>query len=113
MSAADKRRLAGLHEVAQLVLDAHLADVRQIVRVRDESLAHLAELNRPFGETDLHPIVAAEAEIRFQRWADLRRAEVNQILARQTVQLEEARTAAQIAFGRAGALAKLRDRFKI
>lgn len=109
MTGADKQRLSGLQDLAQMVLDAQLAELRQIARARDESLAHLAELNRPFAETDLNPIAAAEAEIRFQRWADLRRAEVNQTLARQTVQLQEARSAAQTAFGRANALAKLRD----
>lgn len=112
MTAVDKQRLSGLQDLAQMVLDAQLAELRQIARARDESLAHLAELNRPFAETDLNPIAAAGAAIRFQRWADLRRAEVNQTLARQTVQLQEARAAAQTAFGRATALAKLRDGFR-
>lgn len=112
MKADDKRRLGNLQDLAQMVLDAKLADLRLIVRARDASLAHLAELNRPFAETDLNPIAEAEAAIRFQRWADMRRAEVNQILARQTAMLHEMHSATQTAFGRANALAKLRNGLK-
>lgn len=109
MTGAAREKLAQLQGLAQMVLDAQLADLRAIARARDDSLAHLADLNRPFPASDLHPVAAAEAEIRFQRWADLRRAEVNQLLARQTVQMEVARGAAQLAFGRSTALARLRD----
>ena len=109
MTGAAREKLAQLQDLAQIVLDAQLADLRRIARARDDSLAHLADLNRPFAASDLHPVAAAEAEIRFQRWADLRRAEVNQLLARQNVQMEAARGAAQLAFGRSTALARLRD----
>ncbi len=109
MTGEDRKKLAQLQGLAQMVLDAQLADLRAIARAREESLTHLADLNRPFPELDLHPVAAAEAGLRFQRWADLRRTEVNEILARQTVQMEEARSAAQTAFGRSTALARLRD----
>jgi hypothetical protein len=109
MSRPDAQKLAGLQGLAQMILDGHLARVRAIARAREESLAHLADLNRPFEPSDLHPVAAAEAEMRFQRWADLRRAEVNQLLARQNVEMEEARSAAKLAFGRSSALSQLRD----
>jgi hypothetical protein len=108
MSGDRQRKLAVLQGLAQMVLDAQLAELRAIARAREASLTHLADLNRPFPESDLHPMVAAEAEIRFQRWADQRRAEVNQQLARQNVQLEDARLAAQTAFGRSTALSRLK-----
>ena len=104
------QKLAQLQSLAQMVLDAQLAELRAAARARDESLAHLAHLNRSFAQSDLHPMVAAEAEIRFQRWADQRRAEINQTLARQTALLDQTRSAAQLAFGRTSALAALRDR---
>jgi hypothetical protein len=109
MSHGMRQKLDGLQKLAQMVLDAQLAELRAIARARETCLAQLADLNRPFPEGDLHPMVVAEAELRFQRWADLRRAEINQILARKNVELEEARGAAGLAFGRAQALARLRE----
>lgn len=109
MSGEDHKKLAQISTLAQLVLDGALADLRKLAHDRDESLARLADLNRPFPESDLHPMAAAEAEIRFHRWADLRRAEVNLVLARQIVAVEEGRQKAQLAFGRATALTRLRD----
>jgi hypothetical protein len=110
MTGQTQQKLAQLQALAQMVLDAQLAELRAIARARDESLAHLAHLNRSFAQSDLHPMAAAEAEIRFQRWADQRRAEINQTLARQTVLLDQSRSAAQLAFGRTTALSALRDR---
>lgn len=107
MSGADAGKLAALQGLAQLVLDARLSEVKALARARDEALARLADLNRSFEVADLHPVAAAEAEIRFQRWADLRRAEVNETIARQNVRLEELRDAARLAFGRATALSRL------
>ena len=46
----------------------------------------------------------------YGRWADARRAEINQVLARQTGQWIEARDAAKIAFGKADALRRLMER---
>ncbi len=107
MMHEQRAKLGQLHALAQMMLDAQLLELRAIARAREESLAHLADLNRPFPPNDLHPVAAAEAEIRFQRWADQRRAEVNQRLAMQNVQMEEARLAAQMAFGRSSTLARL------
>jgi hypothetical protein len=50
--------------------------------------------------------------VRYQHWADLRRAEINLVLARQTVDWMEARGAAQSAFGRAEVLRQLQIKHK-
>lgn len=107
MTGEETQKLRALQGLAQMVLDAQLAELRAIAQAREDSLAHLADLNRSFQPSDMHPVAAAEAEIRFQRWADLRRSEINQVLARQNVQLDEARSAARTAFGRARALGQL------
>lgn len=109
MNRGDKGKLKGLQSLAQIILDARLNDLQAIARAREESLARLADLNRPFAPSDLHPVAAAEADLRFQRWADLRRAEVNEALARQNVKMEEVRAEAREAFGRAQALSRLQD----
>lgn len=107
MSGDEKRRLRAVQGLAGMVLDARLTELAAIARARDESLAHLAALDCPPAETDLNPLAAAEALMRYQRWADQRRAEINETLARQSAALEEARARAAQAFGRADVLARL------
>ncbi|NJM81760.1 MAG: hypothetical protein HC844_04030 [Tabrizicola sp.] len=46
----------------------------------------------------------------YQRWADLRRMELNDVIARQTVTWIEAQAEARLAFGRNQALAGLVER---
>lgn len=102
-----KRRLRAVQDLAGMVLDARLTELSSIARAREESLARLAALDRPAKELDLNPLAAAEAAMRYQRWADHRRAEINEILARQSAALEEARARAAQAFGRSTVLARL------
>lgn len=110
MRADSSANLAALQGLAQLVLDARLSELGALARAREAALTRLADLNRTFDVPDLHPVAAAEADLRFQRWADLRRAEVNATIARQNVALEELRAAARLAFGRAAALSRLSGR---
>lgn len=100
----DREKLAQITTLSQLVLDGRLATLERASRERQQSLDHLTELNRPLPLTDLPAIVAGEVAMRYQLWADQRRAEVNLILARQTVQWVEARQEAAQAFGRNQAL---------
>lgn len=109
MSAPGPAKFKALQGLAQLILDARLSELQALAREREQSQARLADLNRSFAPSDLHPVAAAEAELRFQRWADLRRAEVNAVIARQEVRLDELRGAARAAFGRAQALSRLGD----
>ena len=101
--------LARLGQITQLLLDTKLADLRALAAKRQHSLDLLGNLNRPAVQTDL-PIVAAHlAEVRYQSWADIRRAEINVILARQTAEMYVARDAARCAFGRNQAFQALKD----
>jgi hypothetical protein len=108
MKEQDLRRLG---ELTGLMLDHRLAVLRKAAEAKAQSETALAALSRPMPEGD--GLVGASAELSalaYERWADARRAEINQQLARQTHIWMEARDAAQIAFGKAEALRRLRDR---
>lgn len=107
----DRRaQLAALKTIAGLMLDARQMELRQAAAARNASLAALAALDRPAAApaAETSPIAAAQAAIRYEVWADRRRAEINLALARQTVQWQDARQAAALAFGKTEALRALR-----
>lgn len=107
MNRQDLKRLG---ELADLMLDQRLQTLRAAADAKAQSEAALAALARPLPETD--DLVGASAQIAalaYGRWADARRAEINQVLARQTADWIEARAAAQTAFGKADALRRLRE----
>ena len=82
---------------------------RRAAEAKAQSEAALARLATPVAPADagLEGASAALAGLAYQRWADARRAEINQTLARQTHHWMEARDAAQKAFGKADALRRL------
>lgn len=113
MTAREKsQQIARLGALTDLMLDARLVDLRAAAAARDASLDRLADLARPPSAADLPDLAAVDVEMRYQRWADQRRAEVNLILARQTVAWLEARQAATLAFGKSQALGGLAKALK-
>lgn len=95
-----------MEEVAGLLFDSRLTDLKHAARARAETEARLAGLAAPDAPDGGLSRVAAElAALNYQRWADVRRAELNQILARQTATWIDARDAARLAFGKTQALA--------
>jgi hypothetical protein len=105
------RKLAGL---ADLVLDSRLAALQAAARAMRDCEAQLALLALPAAPARQISGVAAElAALSYQRWADARRAELNQSLARKTVLWMEARDAAREAFGKRQALGGLTQRFDL
>lgn len=104
------RQLDQLAVIGQVLLDARLMALRAAARARDESLARLADLSRPQPAEGLLPMAAEEVRLRYETWADQRRAEINRTLAQQTVAWTEARQQAQSAFGRTEALRGLQAR---
>lgn len=104
--------IARLGQITQLILDMKLADLRALAARRQQSLDLLACLNKVPADTDLPPVAAHQANLRYQNWADHRRTEINILLAEQTADMLVARDAAGQAFGKDQALhgvqAKLR-----
>jgi hypothetical protein len=94
------------------MLDVRLMELERADQARQESLEHLAELNRPALQTDLNHVIAGEVAMRYQLWADQRRSSINLVLARQTVDWAEARSAAALAFGRDSVIGKLQEKLK-
>lgn len=93
-----------LRQISQLILDVKLAALQSASRKRDESLERLESLNQPIELTGLLPTASHLAEVRYQKWADARRAEINLALAQQTVNVYIARDAARLAFAKDQAL---------
>ena len=107
---SQKGQIAQLQVLSQLMLDARLADLHAASRLRAESLARLEALAAPAVATDLSDLAAAEVGLRYQRWADQRRAEINLTLARQTADWIEKRATAARAFGQTEALKAVQRR---
>jgi len=106
----EPQRLLPLVRISRLLLDSALARVEHAARARDESRAQIARLAAGPVPEDMPPVAAALAELRYQQWADKRRAEINLTLARQTADWLDAREKARRALGRAETLRKLAER---
>jgi len=107
----DRQRLQAL---AQLVLDQRLMVLKQAADRLERSRDQLASINAAAAPADLPPVAAGMVDVAYQRWADVRRAELNGTIARQSADLIDAKGVAGHAFGRVqaldGALARLRVR---
>jgi hypothetical protein len=102
---SQKQQLAKLGQLSNLLLDSRLAVLQAAARAKLESEAQLAGLTAPQPLAEqISDIAAALAGLNYQRWADARRAELNMLLARQTVTWMEARESAREAFGKKQAL---------
>lgn len=107
------RDIAGLSGLAQVMLDLKLGRLREAAGQLERSRQQLAAINAAARPADL-PVVAAEkVALDYDRWADVRRSELNLVIARQTAALIETRAEAGTAFGRLQALNGLRERQKL
>lgn len=106
------KTLARLGQITQLALDLKLADLRAAAKSRQHSLDMLASLNTVVDAPGLSLVAAHQVDMRYQHWADVRRAEINITLAQQTVALHAARETASLAFGKDQALRGLRAKLR-
>jgi len=102
--AEQRQQIDRFRALGDLLLQARLSALQAAAAARTASLDRLADLDRPAPATDLPALAAAGVGLRYDRWADQRRAEINLTLARQTATWIEARQAAALAFGRSQAL---------
>jgi hypothetical protein len=107
--AKDLKRLADL---AQLMLDHRLGQLHSAAAELERSRMQLSAINAAGRPADLEPVTAGKVALTYDRWADLRRSELNLVIARQTAEWMEARSEAQTAFGRVQALQGLAKRLK-
>ncbi len=109
---SDREKLGRLGQVSALMRDTRMQELERAARARQASLDRLSELDRPATPNDLPAIVAGEVAMRYALWADRRRSEINLMLARQTVEWQQARHEAALAFGRDQVVQKLAHRLK-
>jgi hypothetical protein len=100
------KELAALCRVAGLIRDLRLTDLAQANAERQASVELLAGLE-PMPAVGLDVIAEAQAAVRYQIWADQRRAEIEAVLQRQTKAVDDATNVARQAFGRAEVLRAL------
>ena len=98
------RDITALQDLAQLLLDHRLSHLRQAAYRREQSRMQIIALEVADEPADLSPVTAGPVALRYQLWADVRRSELNTVLARQTAEWMAAREEARLAFGRAEAL---------
>ena len=103
------KSLEKMESIASLMLDKRLADLERAARARQESIDLLRGLEVPAAD-DIDPLLAARLSLRYQIWADGRRAEINLALARQTADWTMKRDTAQQAFARSEALRLLKQK---
>ena len=98
------RDVAVLQALSKLLLDKRLSQLRRAAELREQSRMQIAALDVRPEPTDLGLAAAEQVAMRYQRWADVRRAELNTVLARQTADWLAAREEARLAFGKGEAL---------
>jgi hypothetical protein len=96
--------IAALQGLARLILDHRLSQLRQAADRREQSRMQIAALDVPQGSPDLGLAAAQQVAMRYQLWADVRRSELNTVLARQTAEWMASREEARHAFGKTEAL---------
>jgi len=101
-----------LRLITQLLLDTRLQDLRRAAEARARSQMQFDALATPESPSDLPLAVAGTVGLAYCRWADQRRADLNAVIARQTVDWIAARSEASTAFGRKQALQAALDRQK-
>ena len=103
----DMQRLSAL---AGMLRDIELGQVATLATARQSSLDRLADLEKPRTTAELDAVQAELAQVRYQAWADQRRAELRLVLERQTRALCQAQDKARLALGRSDVLQRLVER---
>ena len=105
--AADPR-LPALLTLSHLVKDLHLAALRRAEAERAALLDRIVTLReRPTPPDDMAPAIAEEVALRYDRWADMRRREIEAALKHKAAECDVLRDRARLSVGRDGALEKL------
>jgi hypothetical protein len=101
-----KAKLARLEQISRLLRDIGLSKLQQTALERQKSLDALARLDGvTSGGAD--GLLEANVRLRYERWADMRRRDINLQLAEQTAKWLDAKRAARHDFGRYESLQKL------
>lgn len=108
MKAAKK--LEALGRIADAVLDQRLHVLKCAQLARNATKEKILALEQPHDRDTCSLQASARAALLYQAWADIRRKELNLVLARQTVIAMETEADARLAFSRHSALRQLQAR---
>lgn len=101
-------RLPQLQKISHLVKDLHLAALRRAEAERAALLDRIATLQqRPTAPEDLPPAVAVDVAMRYDRWAELRRREIEAALRTKAAECDALRDRARLSVGRDETLTKI------
>lgn len=103
--------LARLRRITDMVLDAKLAELRAANLQRRRTQTQIDLLAAGFGPSGAD-IADALAALQYQKWAEARRSELGQVLARQTAVCLDARDAATLAYGKSRGLDDVAQRLR-
>jgi hypothetical protein len=102
--AQDRARIA---ELAQMMLDHRLGLLRTTGTELDRSKLQLQAINTAAEPASLPLVTGQTVGLTYERWANVRRSDLNLVIARQTASWISAREDAVTAFGRFQALRAL------
>ena len=106
----DLKRLEQMRQIAVLLRDRDLTRLATATSQKHHTEGLLAQLDKAIPAAGLDLVVASQVTDRFGLWTTNRRILLNQQLARDTVDWLSARSQAQVTFGRAEVLGKLKIR---
>ena len=98
--------------LSDLLLQHRLGQMRLASARLERSRAQMAAIDKAAAPADLPDVTADRVACEYRRWADARKAELNEVIARQALDALDARAAAETAFGRVQALRGIADRLK-
>lgn len=101
-------KLKQLQRIAELLRDRDLSHLSAAMTRKSQTEALLSALDTTQSAPGLNLVSAGQVVDRFGLWTTNRRIQLNQQLARETVQCMAATSKAQRSFGRAEVLSKLK-----
>ncbi|MCU0802486.1 MAG: hypothetical protein MUD11_12050 [Rhodobacteraceae bacterium] len=105
-----QKRLQALQQIARLIRDERLLALQRAEADRQTTRARIAALDAPASSDATSLAAAQRVDMLYAVWADRRRAQLNQTLARQTVTKLEHEATARQAFAKDMAIQALSSR---
>tara|TARA_R110002096_G_scaffold123112_2_gene266468 strand:- start:4242 stop:4595 length:354 start_codon:yes stop_codon:yes gene_type:complete len=104
-----RETLSKLVRIGDMLLDKKMQELQIAAAERARNLALLRDLT-PGPIEEPQTIAGAQAALRYNRWADARRAEINLVLATRTAEWLQAKADAERALGQAEVLKNIHKR---
>jgi len=107
-----RKMMSNLEKIGDMLFDKQMHALQTAAAERNHILALLRDLT-PKSVNEPQTIAEAQAALRYDRWADARRADINLVLATKTAEWLQAKENAERAWARADVLKKIYKRESI